>query len=533
MQQPGATICLLKHRNLTADGSDGTDESPACGWFRLQPPACFDVHQDMSLLLRLSLPASVLLFCCAAGAATGTSEDAEGRLRMALQIARERNDPALVAEVEKTGGQVRAARQSGKSEGVDEELRAIESKVGIDPGGWSMSGQPLFHGTPEMIEKEKALGPKLAAAMKSDDAAQVRAVTEEMRTILGDQAGVPDGRRAGRKSEAQPMSEAAATKLFLDALAGEGRYTRSLVEGKPLPDQMVRLYAYVLSATNTIRPFAEKHQPDTVADLDKLTGGVAGILTKLQQPDGHFPFPDLRGRNIRFGDMIQSQLDSGKATVRDGWIISPDPDGGSQFDTGVCGSALLAAGQLQANDAWKSAGRRAADWALSQPCCANFNYNAFSVSLLANAFRSSGDTKYLDGAVKKFRVGVAPGQAPNGRWLDAHNARTVYHVIILRGIGDLASVLPADRQAERTELDEVARPAIKALLDEFDAMGITVEALPELLTLATLYPEDRRLAGAVQAMAGSLIAKSTDGKRVKMGAQPDQLAAVAAASAFR
>jgi hypothetical protein len=325
------------------------------------------------------------------------------------------------------------------------------------------------------------------------------------------------------------MTEAGATKLFLDALATEGRTIRQLTGGKPLADHMVRLYAYVLSATNTVRPFVEKHQLGAIEKLDGLTRGVAGILVNLQQPEGHFPFPDLRGKNIRFGDMIDKQVAAGQAVVRDGWIITSDPEGGSQFDTGVCGVALLVAGHMSGNDEWKRAGLRAADWALGQPCCGNFNYNAFSVSLLAHAFRVSGDTKYLDGAVKKFRVGVAPGQAPNGRWLDAHNARTVYHVIILRALGDLAAVLPADRGTERAEVDGAARPAIKALLDEFDAMGITVEALPELLTLEGLFSDDVRLRKATQNMAASLIAKCTDGQRVKMGAQPNQLAAVPAA----
>lgn len=484
----------------------------------------------MKLIIRNSFLAAALVFSIPAGAATVTPRDAEGRIRMALQIAREQNDRTLVAEVEKTGRRVTAAFRSGKADSVDEALRAIESRVGIDPGGWSMAGQPLFHGTPEMIERAKALGPKLSAAMKSDDAGQVRAVTAEMLAVLGDQAGVPDGRRAGRKATPRPMDEAAATTLFLDALASEGRTVRQLSDGRLLPDQMVRTYAYVLSAANAIRPFAAKHRPDAVADLDKLTRGVAGILTGLQQPEGHFPFPDLRGKNIRFGEMIDRGLSAGKIAVRDGWIVSVDPDGGTQFDSGLCGTELLIAGELHGNDAWKRAGLRAADWALGQPCCSNFNYNAFSVSLLAHAFRISGDIRYLDGAVKKFRVGVAPGQAPNGRWMDAHNARTVYHIIILRALGDLSTVLPADRTAVRAELDQVTRPAVKALLDEFDAMGITVEALPELRTLAGLYPDDTRLHQATENMSASIIAKCTDGKRVKMGAQPNQLAAVPARS---
>lgn len=456
-------------------------------------------------------------------AADLSTEEAEARLRMALQIAREHNDRALVARVETAG----RAFKAGLPADADNRLREIETAVGIDPGGWSMAGQPLFHPTAAMKAKQPELNAKLAAAMQSDDANVVHTVTQEMLAVLGDQAGVPDGRRPGRKAEPRMLSEADATKLFLDALKSEEKRVRQLSEGRPLPDQMLRLYADILHGVTIIRPFVGKYQPESLANFDKLANGLATILAGLQQPEGHFPFPDLRGKNIRFGDMITKQLQSGTVEVKGGWIITADPDGGSQFDTGVCGTALLLAGKLHGNGAWTKAGLRAADWALTQKCCANFNYNAFSVSLLAQAFRATGEAKYLDRALHKFRVGVAPGQAPNGRWMDAHNARTVYHLIILRALADLGTALPEDRVTDHAELDAVTKPAVRALLDEFDAMGLTVEGLPELQSLAALYPKDGRLKDATQAMAGSLISKCTDGKRVKMGAAVAQLAAVA------
>ena len=465
---------------------------------------------------------AALLAFVAVSADALTPDEAEARLRMALQIARERNDRSLVAQVEKLGRDLKGEA----SPYVEARLREVESAVGIDPGGWSMAGQPLFHGTAEIKVRQPELHAQLAAAMESDEAAKVRAVTQEMLKGLGDQAGVPDGRRPGVKAEPCTLSGAAATKLFLDALKTEGRRVRQLSEGKPLPDQMLRIYADILNGMTTVHPFVERHQPEALGDLDRLTGGLTTILLALQQSPGFFPFPDLRGKNIRFGDMIKRQLDAGAVEVKDGWVITADPDGGSQFDTGVCGSALLRAGLLHGNETWKQAGLLAADWALTQKCCANFNYNAFSISLLSNAFRATGDVKYLTGALKKFRVGVAPGQAPNGRWMDAHNARTVYHQIILRGLGDLGLALPPERKEERIELDTVTKPAIKALLDEFEAMGMTVEALPELQTLAGLYPDDGRLKVTLQVMAGSIIAKCTDGQRVKLGAAVAQLAAV-------
>ena len=460
----------------------------------------------------------ILSICLVSAAHALTPADAESRLKMAMQIARERNDRALVSEVEKLGRRFKEALPAD----AEVQIAKLEIKVGIDAGGWSMAGQPLAHPTPEMIEKYKPLVKQLQEAMQTDDPAKVRAVTVEMLVVLGDQAGVPDGRRMGKKPKGTQLTEAAATKLFLDALKSLGRPLRSLMAGEPLPDQMLRLYGYALQACADIQPFVVKHQPDALPEITKLAAGCAKILPTLPQPEGHFPFPDLRGRNIRFGDMITRQLDAGKVEVKDGWLITADPDGGSQFDTSVCGIAMLHAGEVFKNEAWIAAGKRAAEWALQQKCCANFNYNAFSVSLLANAYRLTKDERFVKSALHKFRVGVAPGQAPNGRWMDAHNARTVYHIIILRSRGDLAAVV----KDERAEVDAVARPAIKALLNEFEAMGITVEALPEMLAMSALYSDDARLKAALSLMASSLIEKSMDGKQVKMGAQPNQLAVV-------
>jgi hypothetical protein len=434
-----------------------------------------------------------------------TPEDAGARLRMARQIARERNDEKLVRGVEELARDFK----SGLPADAEETLSEAEKAVGIDPGGWSMAGQPLFHPTPEMEAALKASGPKLIAAMASGDAAAVREITQAMESVLGDQAGVPDGRRMGQKPGELKLSRAGAVKLFLDVLETQGRAMRTLMKSELLPDQMPRVYAYVLDACVTMHPHVAQHAPQRLTDVEKLLYGAAGVLLKLQQAQGHFPFPDLRGKNIRFGDMTEKQLQKGSIQIEDGWIVTPDPDGGSQFDTGVCGVALLRAGELLKDETYLAAGHRAAEWAAKQTCCANFNYNAFSVSLLARAGMK-------EAALQKLRVGVAPGQAKNGRWIDPHNARTVYHVIILRALADL----------ERSpEVDAVARPAIRALLDEFDAMGITVEALPELHALAKQHPDDARLQKAVRDMASVIVSKCTDGTRVKMGAQPHQLAA--------
>lgn len=456
--------------------------------------------------------------------AAGLDYETEARLKMAHQIAREHNAPGLVEQVKETA---RKLEDGLEAVGAETLLREVEKAVGIDPGGWSMAGQPLYHPSPEREAGTKAVGPKLKAALAAESVSGVKAAVTEWLVVLGDQAGLPDGRRPGAKPAPIALDEAGATRLFLDALASEGRAVRELTEGRPLPGQMLRFYAYVLEGLATIRPSVERHAAESLDEVDTLAAGVAGILTNLQQTDGHFPFPDLRGRNLRFGDMIEKQLAAGAVEIRDGWVVTADPDGGTQFDTGLCGVALLRAGETWKNPAWTTAGLRAADWAHRQKCVANFNYNAFSVSLLCEAFKVSGKPVYLDGALAKFRLGVAPGQAPNGRWLDPHNARTVYHVIILRAIGDLLETLPPDHASDLAEVKAVAEPAVTALLDEFDAMGITVECLPELMPLVEPLPETDRLRQALDHVAASLVEKCSDGTRVKMGAQPHQLAAAA------
>lgn len=450
--------------------------------------------------------------------------ETEARLKMARQIARERNDAALVARVEEAAAAIRGGLDTTSAEPL---LREAESAVGIDPGGWSMAGQPLFHPSPEREAATEAAGPKLKASLAAGSVAGVEAAVAEWLAVLGDQAGLPDGRRPGARPGPLSLDEAAATRLFINALASEGRAVRELTAGRPLPGQMPRFYGYVLEGLATIRPSVERHAKASLDEVDALATGAAGILTNLQQTEGHFPFPDLRGRNLRFGDMIEKQLAAGTIEIRDGWVVTADPGGGTQFDTGVCGSALLEAGRTWSNPAWTTAGLRAANWALRQECVANFNYNAFSVSLLCKAFSESAKPEYLDTALAKFRLGVAPGQAPNGRWIDPHNARTVYHVIILRAIGDLLETLPAHRTSDLAEVKSVTGPAVAALLDEFDAMGITVECLPELMPLVPHASDAERLRGAIGRVGASLVEKCTDGIRVKLGAQPHQLAALA------
>lgn len=462
----------------------------------------------------MKAPIAILLACTLTAMASDASD--ASRLRLVRQLAREKNDPGLVQQADDLGKALREAPPGD----AEDRLRALESAVGLDAGGRSVAGQPLFQASPDIDEAWKASLPKLADAMTREDAGAVGEILAGMRQTLGDQAGRPDFRLPGIKAPAFTATEAQATAMFLQALDREKPTVARLGASQLVPDRMARFYASIVEACVTIRPFVVRHAAERLPDIDRLLRGTAGILLRLQQPDGHFPFPDLRGTDLRFGEMIDAQIKRHQAVIRDGWVVSENPDGGTQYDTGVCGTALLKAGAAMNDDSFRLAGLRAADWAISRKCCPNFNYNAFSISLLARAAEVGGRSGYRDAALAKFRLGLAPGQARNGRWLDPHNARTVYHVIILRALADLGA---------EAETRPVTDAAAAALLDEFDAMGITVEALPELLDLARLNPGDDRLRQAVRSMAASLVARCTGGGITRLAVQPHQLAAVAAA----
>lgn len=450
--------------------------------------------------------------------------EAEGRLRVVLQLAREKNDRALAEGV--TTAWNEAKQQSGIAE---DKLGALEKEVGLDPGGWSMHGLKIFRPTPEYLAQRDERNRALAEAIRKDAPSAVQGACAALAKALGDQAGRPDEWGAGERVELITLSPSDAVNLFINALESEKKGLRDISAGKTVGNNMLRFYGNIIQGCCEARPAVEKFRPEKLAELDHLVAGAGQILLRLQQPDGLFPFPDLRGQNIRFGEMIEKQLAGHPEAVKEGWVVEADPEGGTQFDTGVCGTALLAAGAMYKRAEWTQAGRRAADWALKQPCVSNFNYNSFSVGLLARAFQATGEARYLEGAIHKCEVGVRPGQATNGRWLDPHNARTVYHLIILNALQDLAAALPPERKRERETVRLSADKAVGALLEEYEKAGVTTVALRELQRQAALNPTpDARLKKMIEMSRAVIEKKCRRGESYKLGVSLTELAALTA-----
>ncbi len=134
--------------------------------------------------------------------------------------------------------------------------------------------------------------------------------------------------------------------------------------------------------------------------------------------------------------------------VKNGWAFDDLTDGGLQFDNALCGVALFELYEVSQERRFLKGAVATADWTLERFCVPNWNYNSFSVYLLATAYHVTHESKYLKAAKEKIRLGVLPGQLLDGphkgRWADPHNARPAYHYIMVRGLTALFAVLPID-----------------------------------------------------------------------------------------
>ena len=222
---------------------------------------------------------------------------------------------------------------------------------------------------------------------------------------------------------------------------------------------------------------------DSREDLMILATDVADYLlwTQEQGNSGLFPFPASRGGNSEplgaAARALRRAERSGRISemLKNGWIVNDLGDGGLQFDNGVCGVAVLEFYAYPGKPKYLESAEFAAEWALRQPVVPNWNYNSFSVYLLAELAQVTAREDLIRSAVEKARLGVYPGQIVEGphagRWFDPHNARLAYHYILVRSLVSLAAACE-EGTPERSQAIESLKLALEAHSESFTKKGI-------------------------------------------------------------
>jgi hypothetical protein len=198
-------------------------------------------------------------------------------------------------------------------------------------------------------------------------------------------------------------------------------------------------------------------------------------LATMQLPNGAFPFPDLRpyGDPV-FSPIIQNYLNSlgadSSLVLVDGWIIDDSNTGEFKFDAGVIGNAYYEAYVYTGNIQYKNIALSVANYMMPLKMNVNFNYNTFVSLALTRAYQLSNDTNYLNRAIINLRYGLKPGQLPNGRWVDGHNADSRYHNLIIYNIVPTINLIPST-SPYKADLDTMAVRAIQNLLYYSNSCG--------------------------------------------------------------
>jgi hypothetical protein len=323
---------------------------------------------------------------------------------------------------------------------------------------------------------------RLTAALAKQDIQAIRDAVAEMNRFLGDKAGVPEVAdqfvpipRNGRWLSAD---EAAAG--FEPLLTQIERYRWWKIGLDPAQlGSALREPASVVSSCIAACRAKLKGTERSLA----LAREAADFLlwAQVRGGTGVFPFPASRSKSGSAAfQSAERQLKAAEqegrlqAMLSNGWAIEDLGSGGLQFDNGECGVAMLDIYAFTQEKKYLDSARAAADWALARPLVSNWNFNSFSVYLLARMHRATGEAKYLQAATAKALLGVIPGQLTQGpragRWLDAHNAKPTYHYIMLRSLAELAIAMPSS-YADRPQVMAALRSGLKARNPNFITQG--------------------------------------------------------------
>lgn len=377
-------------------------------------------------------------------------------------------------------------------------MRPMMSILALLLGGLVASSQDTPKPDKAAQDKLRKLTVELAAAQKAEDEAEVQRLARKAIETLGDQAGIPEIADQFREvpKNAKPLTPkelSVAFDPYIDFIEKQKWWTVGLDPAKTnhLPRELATIIEGCLAARSVNEANAQR-----LLKIAKDAGDFL-VWSQDQAGTGVIPFPAVRngkGRPFEVAERFMRQAEKdGKLdqVVKNGWAVEDFSDGGLQFDNGLAGVALVQLFEATKDDKYKKAAVGAADWAITRPVVTNWNYNSFSVFLLAEVYRITGDKKYLESAKKKTRLGLLPGQLTEGprkgRWADAHNARPPYHFIMVRGLAALAAAMPKD-DADLSAVVDSLRLALSARNPDFEKGIFNADSSVEALVRVEMLP---------------------------------------------
>jgi hypothetical protein len=185
------------------------------------------------------------------------------------------------------------------------------------------------------------------------------------------------------------------------------------------------------------------------------------------------PFPYWRGREGRLGmlaDRMAQRLERCgglDAAVRQGWFVVESAPTEYYFDTGLGGETLALLYRKTGERRFLETAVEWGDWAHQQPLSPNWNYNAFIVGFFVELFLATEDAAWLERALDRARFGVLPGLIQVGQdaghFVDPHNERIAYRVIIARSLAQLSGGLASVQHPALDEIENATQLTITAL----------------------------------------------------------------------
>jgi hypothetical protein len=341
--------------------------------------------------------------------------------------------------------------------------------------GSLLRGQPC--GATQQLSQQQQLtldtfAVLLDSALKHEDLADIQLRCAQIETLLGNQAGIPEAAETyftlTSNTQWASYNDALLAERYLiaqDSLAyvdlwklGKGMFPPAY------QPHSVPLRACAELAMGLLKISFHEADPARSIAYESWAKRALDSLKTMQLPNGAFPFPDLRPYNDPvFSPIIQNYLNGlGSDSVnvlQNGWIIDDSGTGEFKFDAGVIANAFYY-GWLETGDtSYITVVTRIANYLRSTTFNTNFNYNSFSILGLTRAWQITGDTSYHNRAIKNLEYAMLPGQLANGRWMDGHNARSVYHALMIYNTIPLLKSTPQNHPKYQT-IAQLIRSAV-------------------------------------------------------------------------